>query len=57
METFIFIVLLLSSAAISAGLGEVPKLAEFIADVYQQLRGGCLFLVNSRSRDQGETEV
>jgi hypothetical protein len=56
MKMFIFIVLLLSSGAISAGLEKVFKLAEFIADIYQQLERGCLFLMNSQARNQGEIE-
>jgi hypothetical protein len=56
MKISVFIMLLLSSGAVSDGLENVLKLAEFIADIYQQLEGGCLFLVNPRSRSQGEIE-
>jgi hypothetical protein len=56
MKMFIFIVLLLSSGAMSAGLEKLLKLAEFIADIYRQLERGCLFLVNSQAGNQGEIE-
>jgi hypothetical protein len=56
MKIFVLIILLLSSGTVSAGLGNILKIAEFIAGIYQQLEGGCLFLVNSRSGNQGEIE-
>jgi hypothetical protein len=56
MEMLIFIVLLLSSDTLSAGLEKVFKLAEFIADIYHQFERGCLFLTNSQTRNEGEIE-
>jgi hypothetical protein len=57
MKMFIFVALLLSGGAMSAGLEKVFKLAEFIADIYQQLERGCLFLMNCQARNQGETDI
>jgi hypothetical protein len=57
MNMFILIVLLLSSGAMSVGLGKVFKMAEFIADIYSQLERGCIFLMSSQSRNEGEIEL
>jgi hypothetical protein len=57
MEMSIFIVLLLSSGSMSAGLEKVFKLAECIADIYQQFERGCLFLMNPKARNEGEIEL
>jgi hypothetical protein len=46
MQTYIIVVLLLSSGAVSAGLEKVIKQAEFIADIYQQLPRSCIFILN-----------
>jgi hypothetical protein len=54
MQTYIIVVLLLSSGAVSAALKKVLKLAEFIADIYQQLPRGCIFIINSEAQQQGE---
>jgi hypothetical protein len=56
MKMFIFLVLLLSGGGMGDGLEKVFKLAEFIADIYQQLERGCLYLMNSQARNQGEIE-
>jgi hypothetical protein len=54
MQTYIVVVLLLSSVTVSAGLENVSKLAEFIADIYQQLPRSCIFIINSEEEQQGE---
>jgi hypothetical protein len=54
MQTYIIVVLLLSSGAVSAGLEKVLKLAEFIAYIYQQLPRSCIFITNSEEEQQGE---
>jgi hypothetical protein len=52
MQTYIIVVLLLSSSDVSAGFEKVLKLAEFIADIYQQLPRRCIFIINSEARQQ-----
>jgi hypothetical protein len=54
MQTYIIVLLLLSSGAVSAGLEKVLKLAEFIADIYQQLPRRCIFIINSEAQQQDE---
>jgi hypothetical protein len=54
MQTYIIVVLLLSSGAASAGLEKVLKVAEFIADIFQQLPRTCIFIINSGAQQQGE---
>jgi hypothetical protein len=54
MQTYIIVLLLLSSGAVSAGLENVSKLAEVIADIYQQLPRGCIFIINTEAQQQGE---
>jgi hypothetical protein len=54
MQTYITVVLLLSSGAVRAGLEKVLKLAEFIADIYQQLPRRCIFIINCETQQQGE---
>ena len=56
MQTYIIVVLILSSGAVSAGLEKVLKRAEFIADIYQQLSRSCIFIINSEAQQQGENE-
>jgi hypothetical protein len=54
MQTYIIVVLLLSSGAASAGLEKVLKLAKFIAYTYQQLPSRCIFIINSGAQQQGK---
>jgi hypothetical protein len=54
MQTYIVVVLLLSSGAASAGLEKVLKLAKFIADISEQLPRSCIFVINSEAQHQGE---
>jgi hypothetical protein len=46
MQIYIIVVLLLSSGAVSGGLEKVLRLAEFIADIYQQFPHSCIFIIN-----------
>jgi hypothetical protein len=54
MQTLTLLVFLLSSGSLSAGLAEVKKVAEVVADIYQHLQRGCIFLMNSHAHRQGE---
>ena len=53
MQIYIFVVLLLSSGAVSAGLEKVLRQAEFIADIYQQFPHSCIFIINTEEQQQG----
>ena len=46
MQIYITVVLLLSNGAVSAGLENVLRQAEFIADIYRQFPHGCSFIIN-----------
>ena len=54
MQIYIIVVLLLSSGAVSGGLENLLRLAEFIADIYRQFPHGCIFTINCDAQDQGE---
>jgi hypothetical protein len=54
MQIYIFVVLLLSSGAVSGGLEKVLRQAEFIADIYQQFPHSCIFIITSEAQQQGE---
>jgi hypothetical protein len=54
MQTSIIFVLLFSSGALSAGLQKVLRVAEFIADIYQQFPHSCIFIINPEAQQQGE---
>jgi hypothetical protein len=54
MQTYIIIVLLLSSGAASGGLGKLLRIAEFIADIYHQLPHSCIIIINPEAQQQGE---
>jgi hypothetical protein len=54
MQIYIIVVLLLYSGAVSGGLQKVLRLAEFIADIYQQFPYSCIFIINPESQQQGE---
>jgi len=54
MQTYIIFVLLLSSGAVNGGLEKVLRMAEFIADIYQQFPHSCIFIINPEAQQQGE---
>jgi hypothetical protein len=54
MQIYIIVVLLLSSGAVSDGLEEVSRLAQFISDIYQQFPHSCIFILNCEAQQQGE---
>jgi hypothetical protein len=54
MKIYFIFVLLLSSGAVSDGLEKVLRLAEFIADIYQQFPHSCMFIINPESQQQGK---
>jgi hypothetical protein len=54
MQIYIIVALLLYSGAVSGGLQEVLRIAEFIADIYQQFPHSCIFIINSEVQQQGE---
>jgi hypothetical protein len=54
MQIYIIFLLLLYSGAVSSGLEKVLRLAEFVADIYQQFQHSCIFIINSEAQQQGE---
>ena len=54
MQIYIFVVLLLYSGVVRGDLEKVLRLAEFIADIYQQFPHSCIFIINSEVQQQGE---
>jgi hypothetical protein len=56
MQPSIFLVLLLSSGVVSAGLENLLRLTEFIVDIYQQFPHSCFFIIDSEAQQQGENE-
>jgi len=54
MQIYIIVVLLLYSGAVSGGLEKVLRLAEFIADIYQQFPHSCIFIITPEAQQQGE---
>ena len=53
MQIYIVVVLLLlSSGAVSGGLEKVLRLAQFIADIYQQFPHSCIFIINCEAQQQ-----
>ena len=54
MHIYIIVVLFLYSGAVSGGLEEVLRQAQFIADIYQQFPHSCIFIINSEAQQQGE---
>ena len=54
MQLYIILVLLLSSGAMSAGLEKALRIAQFIADIYQQFPHSCIFIINPAAQQQGE---
>ena len=54
LQIYIFVVLLLYSGAVSGGLEKVLRLAEFVADIYQQFPYNCIFILKPEAQHQGE---
>jgi hypothetical protein len=54
MQTSIIIGLLFSSVVASAGLDNLLRLREFIADIYQQFAHNCIFIINPAAQEKGE---
>ena len=54
MQSYTIVVLLLYSGAVIGGLQKVLRLAEFIADIYQQFPHSCIFIMNPGAQQQGE---
>ena len=54
MQIYIIFVLLLSSGAVNGGLEKVLRLAQFVADIYQQFPHSCIFIINCEAQQQGE---
>jgi len=54
MQFYIIVVLLLYSGAVSGGLEKLLRLAEFIADIYQQFPHSCIFIIYPEAQQQGE---
>ena len=52
MEIYIIVVLLLFSGAVSGGLEKVLRLAEFIADIYQQFPHSYIFILNTANNNK-----
>jgi hypothetical protein len=53
-QIYITVVLLFYSGAVSGGLEKVMRLAEFIADIYQQFPHTCIFIINPEALQRGE---
>jgi len=54
MQINVIVVILLSNGAVSADLENLLRLAEFIADIYQQFPHSCIFIINSEAQHEGE---
>jgi len=54
MQICVIVVSLFSSVAVSGGLEKVLRLAQFIADIYQQFPHSCIFIINPAAQQQGE---
>jgi len=50
MQTSVIIGLILSSFVASAGLENLLRLSEFIADIYQKFPHSCIFMIGSESQ-------
>jgi hypothetical protein len=46
-----------SSIAVAADLQNLKNAAKFIADIYQTLPNGCVFIMNSEAQQQGENNL
>jgi len=57
MQIYIVVVMLLYSGAVSGGLEKVLRIAEFMADIYQQFPHSCIFLINSEAKESGEKVI
>jgi hypothetical protein len=54
MQINIIFVFLLYSGAVSGGLEKIMRLAEFVADIYEQFPRSCIFIINPEAQIQGE---
>jgi len=54
MQIYIIVVLLLFSGAVSGGLENLLRTAEFITDIYQQFPHSCIFIITPEAQRQGE---
>jgi len=54
MQIDIIVVLLLSSGAVSVDLENLLRIAEFMADIYEQFPHSCIFILNRGAQQQGE---
>jgi hypothetical protein len=54
MQIYITFVLLLSSSAVSGGLEKVLRQAELIADINEQFRHSCIFIIEPETQKHGE---
>jgi hypothetical protein len=54
MQIDMIVVLLLSSGAVSVHLENLLRLADFIADIFQQFPHSCIFIINPEAQQQGE---
>jgi hypothetical protein len=54
MQFYFILLLLMASGAVSGGLEKVLRLAQFIADIYQQFQHSCIFIINCEAQQQGE---
>jgi len=57
MQIYVIVVLLLSTGAVSGGLENLLRLAEFIADIYQQIPHSYIFIINCETKPQGEVQI
>jgi hypothetical protein len=54
MQIYIIVVLLLYSDAVSGGSENVLRKAELVADINHQFPHGCIFIIDSEEKQQGE---
>jgi hypothetical protein len=54
MRIYIVVVLLLCNGAVSGSLEKVRRLAEIIADIYQQFPNSSIFIINPEAQQEGE---
>ena len=54
MQTSVILMLLFSSGAVSGGLEKVLRLAEIIADIYQQFPHSFIFIITTEAQQQGK---
>jgi hypothetical protein len=54
MQIYVIFMLLLSSGAVSGGLENLFRQADFITEIYRQFPHGCIFIVSCEAQQQGE---